>query len=99
MGLIYDGVRIAQRSANTPQPQGKPKEWQPVTKLIWLVAVFGVLIALGGAWRIGAFVAMGLVVASVLCVFIWALGHHKPAEKDPVADYLDAVLGGKDEEG
>lgn len=99
MGLIYTGVRIAASEARrAPQVQQKPKEWQPLTKLIWLVAIFGVPIALGGAWRVGAFVVMGLVVAAVLCVFIWALGHHEPARKDPVAEYLDAVLGNDSEE-
>ena len=92
MGLIYEGVRIAQRSANTPQPQQKPKEWQPFTKLVWLVFLFGIPIAIGGAWRVGAFVILGVIVVSVLGVLVWALGKSQPQraeEKDPVAQYLD----------
>ena len=92
MGLIYEGVRIAQRSANTPQPQGKPKEWQPFTKLVWLVFLFGIPIAIGGAWRVVAFVILGAIVFSVLCVLVWALGRSQPQRgdvKDPVAAYLD----------
>jgi hypothetical protein len=92
MGLIYDGVRIAQReAARQPAQQQKPKEWQPFTKLIWLVFLFGIPIAMGGAARVISFVVLGAVAFSVLAGCLWALGRQTPAAKgkNPVAEYLD----------
>ena len=67
MGLIYMGVRAAERSARQqPAPKGKPKEWQPFTQLVWAVFAFGIPIAMGGGWRVASFVILGLIVAGVL---------------------------------
>ena len=92
MGLIYTGARIAAQASRQAPAQQKPKEWQPFTKLVWLVFLFGIPIAIGGAWRVGAFVILGVIVFSVLCVLVWALGRSQPQRgdvKDPVAAYLD----------
>ena len=88
MGLIYDGVRMAQR-AGPPAPARQRREWSAPAKAIWWLLIFGVPIEMGGTARVIAFVVMGLIVASVLCVLVWALGQRKPAKRDPVAEYLD----------
>ena len=71
MGLIYMGVRAAERSARQqPAPKGKPKEWAGFTKLVWAVFIFGIPIAMGGGWRVAAFVILGLIVGSVILAVV-----------------------------
>ena len=92
MGLIYTGARIAAQASRQAPAQQRKQEWQPFTKCVWLVFIFGIPITLGGAWRVGAFVVLGGIVFSVLCVLVWALGRPQPQRgevKDPVAQYLD----------
>ena len=81
------GLPLARPQAGT-SPAAEAEEWQPFTKLVWLVFLFGIPIAIGGAWRVGAFVILGVIVFSVLCVLVWALGRSQPQRgevKDPVA--------------
>ena len=98
MGLIYTGARIAAQASRQAPAQQRKQEWQPFTKLVWLVFLFGIPIAIGGAWRVGAFVILGVIVFSVLCVLVWALGRSQPQRgevKDPVAAYLDEAEAGR----
>ena len=97
MGLIYMGVRAAERSARQqPAPKGKPKEWTGFTKLVWAVFAFGIPIAMGGGWRVAAFVILGLIVGSVIlavvCCSVQAATRRNektaPKERDPLAEYL-----------
>ena len=53
MGLIYMGVRAAERSARQqPAPKGKPKEWAGFTKLVGRCSPSASrsLWAAGGGW-------------------------------------------------
>jgi hypothetical protein len=81
--------------------QQKGKEWQPQTKLIWAVFIFGIPIATGGGWRVASFVILGLIVASVLVGVTVALcreagrNDHKTAPKASPEDRLLADLFGE----
>lgn len=98
MGVICTGARIAAQASRQAPAQQRKQEWQPFTKLVWLVFLFGIPIAIGGPWRVGAFVILGVIVFSVLCVLVWALGRSQPQRgevKDPVAEYLDEAEAGR----
>ena len=101
MGLIYMGVRAAERSARQqPAPKGKPKEWAAFTKLVWAVFAFGIPIAIGGGWRVAAFVILGLIVAGVLAVVCCSVQaatrrNGKTAPKESPEDRLLADLLGE----
>jgi hypothetical protein len=82
--------------------QQKRKEWQPFTKLIWFFFIFAIPIAIGGGWRIAAYVILGIIAASVLVGVAYGVTHRndirKPAASD-VDKVLDDLLGDKEGSG
>jgi hypothetical protein len=94
MWIVFAGLRDA---ARRPGSQGQaPKEWQPFTKLVWAVFIFGIPIAIGGGWRVAAFVILGLIFGSAAVVLVCASAHaivhrdDKPATPaDPLAEFFN----------
>jgi hypothetical protein len=89
-------------SRRTRSPGQAKQEWQPFTKLVWAVFIFGIPIAIGGGWRVASFVILGLiavsVVAAVAGALVYAIVHRndEPATPaDPLAQFFTDKEGSK----
>jgi hypothetical protein len=87
-------------SRGTRNPGQGQQEWQPFTKLVWAVFIFGIPIAIGGGWRVASFVILGLIVgctvAAVAVALVYAIVHRndEPARPaDPLAQFFTEEKG------
>jgi hypothetical protein len=101
--MFWIGVGVLRAVSRGTRSQGQGKqEWQPFTKLTWFVFIFGIPIAIGGGWRVAAFVILGLIFGSaaviLVCAFAHAIVHRdaKPATPaDPLAQFFNDKEGSK----
>ena len=88
--IVFAGLRSARRGGT-----GRKTEWQPFTKLVWVVFLVGIPIALGGTARVIALAILVVIAALVLGGVARGVAHRNDPgpERDLIAEYFEQQEG------